>query len=274
MNRAFFKGLELLELLEDIPQNILCICEAPGGFYEACKKLYPDSKIFAHSLVGEDAIVFSDIVQNEDRLSVPHNGDITNVNVLDAIPTKVSNVSVVFADGGLQAQNLDTEEHELLRLLSAQLYVAVQSVIPGGTIIVKMFEGNIHPTRQIIELVRTSFQNMDIVKPISSKIANSERYIVAYGRKSDVDTCLEKLREIAISKEDVTYLQDIGSPSLDSSLQTKLEYLGKEQTEGIQRLLGFCNSREMKELDEESRRNAQNISSILRKFGVQEKRLK
>lgn len=273
VNRAFFKGVELLELLEDIPQNILCLCEAPGGFYEACKKLYPDANVFAHSLMRDDSIQFSNVVRNEDKLSVSFDGDITNVNVLDAIPDMVTNISVVLADGGLQAKNLDTEEHELLRLLSAQLYVAIRSVNPGGTIIVKMFEGNIQPTQQILELVRISFRNMDIVKPISSKVANSERYIIGYGKKNDIDESLEKLREIVTSEKDVTYLQDLGTNPLIPSMKDKLERMAMEQTKGIQHLLNFCTpGSDLKVLKTESYRNIQDISSILKKFGIQEKR--
>lgn len=275
VNRAFFKGVELLELLEDIPENILCLCEAPGGFYEACKKLYPDSKVFAHSLMREDSIQFSNIVKSEDRLSVSFNGDITNENVLDAIPDMIDNVSVVFADGGLQAKNLDTEEHELLRLLSAQLYVAIRSVNPGGTIIVKMFEGNIQPTRQILELVRISFQNLDVVKPISSKLANSERYIIGYGRKNEVEESLAKLREIVSSVKDVTYLQDLGTKPLVSSIEDKLNKMAMEQTEGIKHLLNFCApDSDLNVLKTENCKNIQDIFSILKKFGIQEKRRK
>ena len=273
VNRAFFKGVELLELLEDIPQNILCLCEAPGGFYEACKKLYPDSKIFAHSLMQEDSIKFSDVVNIEDRLSVSFDGDITNENVLDEIPGMINNVSVVFADGGMQAKNLDTEEHELLRLLSAQLYVAIRSVNLGGTIIVKMFEGNIQPTRQILELVRICFQNLDIVKPISSKLANSERYIIGYGRKNEIGESLSKLREIVTSVKDVTYLQDLGTNPLVSSIEDKLKKMAMEQTAGINHLLNFCASdSDLNVLRTENRKNIQEISSILTKFGIQEKR--
>ena len=275
VNRAFFKGVELLELLEDIPQNILCLCEAPGGFYEACKKLYPDSKVYAHSLMQKNAIQFSNVVQCEDKLSLSFDGDITNENVLNVIPNIINNVSVVFADGGLQANNLDTEEHELLRLLSAQLYVAIRSVNPGGTIIVKMFEGNIKPTRQILELVRISFQKMDIVKPVSSKLANSERYIIGYGRKNVADETLEKLREIVMSEKDVTYLQDVGTNSLIPNIETKLAKMAIEQTKGIEHLLEFCTSHtDLKNLRAESDKNMQEISTILKKFGIQEKRRK
>jgi cap1 methyltransferase len=91
-------------------------------------------------------------------------------------------VHLVMADGGFDAQRDSECQEELTqKLIVCQVAAALSLLKPGGTLVVKMFGFQTSTVRCIMTSLSELFQELMVVKPISSRPASSERYVVAAG---------------------------------------------------------------------------------------------
>jgi len=94
---------------------------------------------------------------------------------------------LVTGDGGFDVKvNFNQVESILERLLVSEVYIALRACRIGGGLVIKIFDSFTEITMHLLWLIRTLFTDMYIVKPFTSRPANSERFIVAMGyRGSD-----------------------------------------------------------------------------------------
>ena len=85
---------------------------------------------------------------------------------------------LVTADGAGPMDHEDLER-EHLPLLWSQTETAVRILSPGGTLVIKFFEGSLPETRLWMAWVTLHFKRVSVIKPTSSRPTNSERYVVA-----------------------------------------------------------------------------------------------
>jgi 23S rRNA U2552 (ribose-2'-O)-methylase RlmE/FtsJ len=126
-----------------------------------------------------------------DRFSVlwgPDNsGNVYNPDVIASVVSVVSNsvplarggVDLVVADGGFSgARDRGDQADVTYRLVLCQLAIALQTVRLGGAVICKLFDT--HTTHMAVLLLRISqvFQHVALIKPLTSRPASSERYLV------------------------------------------------------------------------------------------------
>lgn len=92
---------------------------------------------------------------------------------------KMNKVHLVVCDGGFDAQR-DSEDQEAsaLRLVASQISTALGLIQVGGTVILKFFGSSLPQTKQIIHLASSHFLRTLIIKPVSSRPASAERYVV------------------------------------------------------------------------------------------------
>ncbi|ORY49060.1 FtsJ-domain-containing protein [Rhizoclosmatium globosum] len=114
-----------------------------------------------------------------------NSGDLTRVEILDSFISFVSQnspshkVHLVTADGAMAStgDELNQEDH-LKSILLAEITTALQILAPGGDFLVKTFDLLTPFSVGLLHLLYTSFARIAIIKPVSSRPANSERYIV------------------------------------------------------------------------------------------------
>lgn len=127
-------------------------------------------------------------------------------NITDALAnTKDDHVSVVVSDGGFKIQKLDDKHMENLqelfsgRIILAEFCLTLSMVAERGHFVVKLFDSFSHLTVSLIYLATLVFEEVYIVKPLKSRIVNSERYLAAKRRKPESPTtrfCADLLRHI------------------------------------------------------------------------------
>ncbi len=90
-----------------------------------------------------------------------------------------SKVDLVVADGGLDIQR-DSEIQETLtyELFVSQVAAALLLLREGGNFVVKFFGSHNSETKVVIQQLYNVFETLTIVKPIVSRPASSERYLV------------------------------------------------------------------------------------------------
>lgn len=91
-----------------------------------------------------------------------------------------SEAHLVVADGGFDAQR-DSEDQEALsqKLLVCEVAAAMFCLRRGGTMVLKMFGGQTSTIRKMMADMSSCFGSISVTKPISSRPASAERYLVA-----------------------------------------------------------------------------------------------
>lgn len=181
VSRAYYK---LGEILSDIDitgiTDVLCLCEAPGGFAQYLLEK-TNSKVFLFSLVSRDPSVptFNPIIKNNARVAVLSNstnkGDITNMNNIRGFASK--KVDLVTADGGIADKNFELKEQAHLHLIYCEVLSACYALKNDGTLILKIFDTFTEKMHDIVCIVSYLF-DVQVVKPPSSRATNSEKYLV------------------------------------------------------------------------------------------------
>ncbi|CAH0480405.1 unnamed protein product [Peronospora belbahrii] len=93
-----------------------------------------------------------------------------------------SGVDLVLADGGcLHARSQSNQELVMTRLISAEVLAMFSVLSVGGDFVCKTFELTTPAMLQLCWLLHRCFERFAVVKPITSRPASSERYIVARG---------------------------------------------------------------------------------------------
>ncbi|XP_065052037.1 cap-specific mRNA (nucleoside-2'-O-)-methyltransferase 1-like isoform X2 [Rhopilema esculentum] len=97
-------------------------------------------------------------------------------------------VHFVMADGGFSVEG----QENIQEILSKQLYLcqflcALSIIRPGGHFVCKLFDTFTHFSVGCMYLLYRAFEDVCIFKPVTSRPANSERYIVCKGRRTDTD---------------------------------------------------------------------------------------
>jgi hypothetical protein len=114
--------------------------------------------------------LFADVISEETRV----------VEELNAAFAQEGGVDLVTADGAVE-MNHDRIEEEHLPLARAQTRIALRCLRPGGIYVLKVFEC-LHPlTRDFISQLTRHFEFVSLIKPVSSRRTNSERYLVCRG---------------------------------------------------------------------------------------------
>ena len=91
-------------------------------------------------------------------------------------------VDLVVADGGFDAQrDVDDQESAAHGIVVSQAAAALSLLRPGGNFVLKMFGFRLEGTRRMLRRMCSLFDRMTFVKPISSRPASAERYLVCCG---------------------------------------------------------------------------------------------
>ena len=137
------------------------------------------------------------------------NGDITNPVIIHAVVKHVIRTTdqllLIVCDGGFELCDTDPsrenyQELYTMRLIFAQVALALQTLGQHGTLICKFFNMITWPIFELVVELASCFRRTFVIKPTSSRAINSERYLVCtdyVGFNSEcVVPCVERLMYI------------------------------------------------------------------------------
>ena len=234
LTRAYYKLWEIIDhfkLLEDTyPDGMISsnVAEGPGGFIQAIiyyriihnsKEVYLKDKIYGISLKVKGHLDFdgnNKIVQKfreiyEDRYKILNisfggdDGDITKIEVINKYISKFSKYKAhIFTGDGGVLSNLSLDKEFLNgQLIICQAIVGLAVLGVGGHFILKMYTMTQPFIIQTIQLLSSYFEEFYITKPVTSRIFNTEKYLVGKGFKGIKDTELNKLFELVKKLKDI-----------------------------------------------------------------------
>jgi len=206
LSRSYFKMIELCQLfsLIDMKKDSLRtfhLAEGPGGFIEAVARLrsisgsMPTDKYYGMTLLDDknDTNIPSwkksaEFIKEFKENVVLENGadgtgDILKLENFEYIvKTYTSSMDIVTADGGFDF-SMDFNQQEIMigNLLFAQMAHAICIQKKGGSFVLKIFDCFMQHTVDLLELLASFYDKTYIVKPQTSRYANSEKYVVCVG---------------------------------------------------------------------------------------------
>lgn len=203
LSRSYFKMIEIInmfDLVKTFPSDKMKsfhLAEGPGGFIEALSHVRnnPDDVYVGMTLISEDNNVpgwrksqaFLDKNPNVYiELGEDMTGDImVEQNLLHCAGRYGASMDLITADGGFDfSGDFNAQETKMGGLLYSQVVYASALQKQGGTFILKMFDTFSLLSVQILYLLSVMYEKVYVVKPHTSRYANSERYIVAQGFRS------------------------------------------------------------------------------------------
>lgn len=220
VSRSFFKMWEMLQdFTSDIvtcdeqePMNCLFLAEGPGGFLEAMMK-YRDNKndhYYGMTLKPENKTIPEWKLKKFDSSCIStlygadNTGNLYNLdNTHHLVATLGANsMDVVTADGGFDfSSDFNNQEDLSTKLIRCETYCALHMLKDGGAYILKIYDMFHHHTINLLSILRVCFKKVYIVKPLTSRPANSEKYLVCCGFKSTIgQDYISILRDIITKK--------------------------------------------------------------------------
>ncbi|XP_072553168.1 cap-specific mRNA (nucleoside-2'-O-)-methyltransferase 1 [Salminus brasiliensis] len=203
------------------------VCAGPGGFseYVLWRKRW-HAKGFGMTLKGANDFKLEDFYAAPSELFEPYygeggvdgDGDITLPENISAFrnfvleSTEKRGLHFLMADGGFSVEGQENIQEILSKqLLLCQFLMALSVVRTGGHFVCKTFDLFTPFSVGLIYLLYLCFERVSLFKPVTSRPANSERYVVCRGLKPGSDAVREylfsvnlKLNQFRHSERDVT----------------------------------------------------------------------
>jgi 23S rRNA U2552 (ribose-2'-O)-methylase RlmE/FtsJ len=201
ISRSYFKMIEIVHtfrLFFKEPIRTFHLAEGPGGFIEAMVHMRrcPEDKYVGMTLLDEkknDPNIpgwkkSENFMKSNPNIflenGVDGTGDILSFENFEHVVTKYCSdkMDVVTADGGFDfSLDFNQQEKMIGKLLFAQMAFALCLNKYRGHFILKIFDCFMAHTVDILYILSSFYEKVYIMKPHTSRYANSERYVVCIG---------------------------------------------------------------------------------------------
>lgn len=201
ISRAFFKMIEILNGYDfKFGDKITSfhLAEGPGGFIEALNYY---RKNICSEFINENDVYYGMTLMNDDRETPkwnkcekylrdnPHikleygadgTGNLYHIENLLYVNDKFNNsVDFITADGGFDFSiDFNKQEENSLKLIFSEICFAIMMQKKGGSFVLKVFDTFSSASFEMIYLLSYLYEDVYIMKPSTSRPANSEKYIV------------------------------------------------------------------------------------------------
>uniref|UniRef100_A0A6C0ETD7 Ribosomal RNA methyltransferase FtsJ domain-containing protein n=1 Tax=viral metagenome TaxID=1070528 RepID=A0A6C0ETD7_9ZZZZ len=199
ISRAFFKMIEILHNFNfNFGKTIhsFHLAEGPGGFIEAISYFRKNKSdlYYGITLMDEEQSVpkwsKSDFFLSKNpniiiEKGIDQTGNLYNVENLIYMNEKYKNsMDFITGDGGFDFSiDFNKQEENSLKLIFCEICFAMVLQKKGGSFVLKVFDLFTSCSVQMIYLLNYLYEEVIITKPLSSRPANSEKYIVCLNFK-------------------------------------------------------------------------------------------
>ena len=281
LSRSFYKLIEicyLLHILEDIgndPIKTFHLAEGPGGFIEAIQYLRENDKdiYYGMTLIDKDDNIpgwkksKSFLLKHNNIIieyGIDNTGNLLNVENLWYCYNKYKNtMNLITGDGGFDFSiNFNKQEILSIKLIFCQICYALAMQKKGGIFILKVFDIFHEASIDLIYILSSFYEKVSIIKPNTSRFANSERYIICKNFRLDnsyyIINCFSKLFPIINSDNPIKRFLNIEIPYLYiNKLEDINAIIGQQQLENILSTLYLLDNNKQDKLDNIKKNNIQ-----------------
>lgn len=219
INKAAWKLIEINHLCDNVffsvgDKNFADICCAPGGFTHTIVMKNVECYTTAHLITLGDIKINKTIVYNRNENFYPyiHYGDITRKNIqMQFIEScGVHKLDFAMADGGFNFRNIENEQEFVCRRLTlSQIYLALVTIKENGFFLLKLFNIYSKFSQSLLYATASCFEEMQIIKPLSSRPANSEKYIMFKNYKPNADVIIHLETLMGMPQEQLSHVESV-----------------------------------------------------------------
>jgi len=289
LSRSFFKMIEtcrVMRLLDGLSPKIRSfhLAEGPGGFIEALAVLRNNKDdVYQGITLVDDAntsvpgwkkskaflertpnVVVEAGVSGTGDLMLPE-------NLRDFYERHHGTCDIVTGDGGFDfTTDFDHQEAVSAKLILSQIAFAAACQAKGGSFVLKMFDTFTSSSVDLLCLLAMMYDSVQIFKPHSSRVANSEKYIVCKGfrltnTRKLVITLFHAMQRFGTGE----CVEGVLAYKPSCAFVTKLEecnaILGQQQIECITQTLALIGSGNLDRLEALKRSHVQKCASWCQK---------
>ena len=264
------KDLEHLKVSRRIFETQRALHESSGG--SGTQIAYGNDRYYGMTLINDDPICpgwkkTRAFLENHPNIIIETGSDKTgNLISFDNFihcATKYRNkMEIITADGGFDfSVDFNNQETMATQLILCEVFYALAMQKQGGTFILKIFDVFHKATVDILYLLCYYYNNVSIMKPHTSRIANSEKYIVCQGFKiSNSAKIIEQVSELFSSLCSDERISSILPQDHDLYFLNKIEEMNAmvsfQQIENITSTLSIItNHRNAEKLDQYKKAN-------------------
>lgn len=225
---------EIFTFTNKTSEKLFTFCDiagGPGGFTQYMQYRFPNSRGYGITLKSR-TIDWSTKFIDTNKFNIFYGPDgtgnlYTNWNYFAQFVLSNENdgVDLITADGGFDVEentnNSVVHKQEFLssRLLLTQVAIGITCTKINGNFLVKVFDAVTNFSAHVLFLLAQCFNKILIFKPITSRPANSERYIVCIGRKIDIQQYIDIISNAANTYTDDVYINTLFQEQLPESFQ-------------------------------------------------------
>lgn len=219
ISRSFFKMWEICcdcNMINSTQKEVVyaALAEGPGGFIE-CFNFYrrrycvnPEDivncitlKPYNNDIPGwkKSQRIFRECSKYKISYGKDDTGDLYNVDNIKhyADLFKDKKADIVTGDGGFDfSDDYSNQEVTAFRLIFCEIVTGLSVLKTGGNMIIKLFDLFHHASIDILYMLSFYFDTINIIKPFTSRAANSEKYIICKSFKGISPTELNSLYTI------------------------------------------------------------------------------
>ena len=218
LSRSYFKMIEiwnLLGLCTALPQRTAHTAEGPGGFLEAIQERTGGSTpMTAMTLRSTERTIpgwrkSAAFLSKHPAVNITYGADgtgnlyhLANQDYFTQTAGAAAN-DLYTADGGFDfSADFNGQENTVQRLLVAETLAGLTTLRPvaASTMILKIFDTTHRATLELLWILSTVFERTALIKPHTSRPANSERYWVGVGYRGAPAWVTTLLRELTATE--------------------------------------------------------------------------
>jgi cap1 methyltransferase len=207
------------------PFKFCDLAGAPGGFTNYIQWRRPEAMGYGISLKSTkpDVPTWNERFLDMHRF-LPYYGDsgtgnlyIEWKNFVNRVKSdQVLGVDLVVADGGFDVETERAharQEFLSFRLIMVQILTALKLLKPEANFVVKTFDTVTELTAQLLYITSLCFESITLFKPITSRPANAEKYLICLGKRKGTEIYEALLEQVNKSyNEDEVVTNLIGGP--------------------------------------------------------------
>lgn len=205
ISRSYFKLWEILKDFEDAmyvgvpaPNKCLFLAEGPGGFIEAycnyrnMRHTTKQDSIYGITLLssdkniptwklGQDLLEANNITLLKGKDST---GSLYNPENIDSYISTIgrNTCQLITADGGFDFSNdFNNQEDLSAKLILSEIFACLQLQKYNGVFLLKIYDIHCMTTIKMLYILKQMYNSITFIKPLSSRPANSEKYILCVG---------------------------------------------------------------------------------------------
>ena len=286
LSRSYYKFIEMVNILHILEpfemENIKTfhLAEGPGGFIEAINSLRQNRNdcYYGMTLIDESdtnipgwkkSLTFLEKHPNIFlEPGATGNGNLyESSNLLMCHKKYANSMNIITGDGGFDfSVNYNDQEAMSVKLILFQIFYALIMQKFGGSFILKIFDVFSKPTIDCVSLLTSFYKQVYVVKPNTSRYANSEKYLVCKDFKfTNTTFLLKKFLAIVNKINDDPYITQVLSINTPYILSSKIEEInaifGQQQIESINNTINLIQHNKNEKLEQIKKNNIQKCTN-------------